>query len=653
VRGRLTAPIPRTLFGLTLVAELMSIALSWGLEPRYDTVLYAVFSVTLAGAGALVASRHPENAVGWLLIGSGLFNAITADLAQGWGLRAAQQGWPAGPAAEALAMTSWLPSGVGLALVFLRFPDGRLLSPRWRVVEIALVLGCVVAVPGWALSPDRASDFVAGHNPLAVETARTGALLAVGSTVFLASFAASAASLLVRLHRARGDERQQLKGFVFAAALAGLLLPVSSVLWDTTPLARVLAAVVLTMLPVVACSMILRHRLYDVDLVVSRTVGYGILTVLLATTYLAAAVTIGARLGRGSAWTTAGATLVAAVAFQPLRERVQDAVDRRFRRAQYDARQRMAAFYDALHRGDLAPEAVEGVLRDVLDDPRLTVLYSLPAFDGNVDGTGTSVQRAAGDLLPVEWDGQRLGVVRCGPLGEQASRMARDLVRSASLALEMSRLRVELREKLTEVEASRSRVVEAAQQERRRIERDLHDGAQQRLVSVGLGLRHVQHQLGDPSGPVAQALDQAVTEVAATIQDLRQLAHGLAPPLLDAGLAPAFRELARRSPVPVVVHVSDERFSRGVEAAAYFVGCEGLTNAAKHSGASRIELTAVRRDGRLVVSVTDDGTGGAQMNGGSGLRGLADRVAAAGGRMVVDSAQGRGTVLTAELPCGS
>jgi hypothetical protein len=221
VRGRLTAPIPRTLFGLTLVAELMSIALSWGLEPRYDTVLYAVFSVTLAGAGALVASRHPENAVGWLLIGSGLFNAITADLAQGWGLRAAQQGWPAGPAAEALAMTSWLPSGVGLALVFLRFPDGRLLSPRWRVVEIALVLGCVVAVPGWALSPDRASDFVAGHNPLAVETARTGALLAVGSTVFLASFAASAASLLVRLHRARGDERQQLKGFVFAAALAG------------------------------------------------------------------------------------------------------------------------------------------------------------------------------------------------------------------------------------------------------------------------------------------------------------------------------------------------------------------------------------------------------------------------------------------------
>jgi hypothetical protein len=84
----------------------------------------------------------------------------------------------------------------------------------------------------------------------------------------------------------------------------------------------------------------------------------------------------------------------------------------------------MAAFYDALHRGDLAPEAVEGVLRDVLDDPRLTVLYSLPAFDGNVDGTGTSVQRAAGDLLPVEWDGQRLGVVRCGPLGEQASRRA-------------------------------------------------------------------------------------------------------------------------------------------------------------------------------------------------------------------------------------
>jgi signal transduction histidine kinase len=653
MRRRPLAPLPGTLLGLTVAAELASVVLSWGLEPAYDTLLYAVFSVTLAGAGALVATRHRENAVGWLLLGSGLFNAVAADLAQGWGLRAAQQGWPAGPAAEALALTSWLPSGVGLALVFLRFPDGRLPGPRWRAAEIALVLGCVAAIPGWVSSPDRAPDFADGRNPLAGPAAPTQILLAVGSTVFLVAFAASAASLLVRLHRARGDERQQLKGFVFAAALAGVMLPVSAVLWNTTPLVRVLAAVVLTMLPVVASAMILRHRLYDVDLVVSRALGYAVLTVLLATTYVAAALVIGARLGRGSAWTTAGATLVAVVVFYPLRERVQDFVDRRFRRAQYDARQRMAAFHDALRRGDLAPEAVEGVLRDVLDDAQLTVLYSLPASDGYVDANGTPVRAAPGDL-PAAWNGRRVGVVRCGPLGDEATHLARDLVRGAGLAIEMSRLRVELREQLTEVEASRARIAAAAQEERRRLERDLHDGAQQRLVSIGLGLRHVQHQLAtDPAGPVTTALDEAVAEVAATIEELRSLAHGIVPPQLDAGLGVAFRELARRSPVPVVVDACDERFPHGVEAAAYFFGCEAVTNAVKHASASRIELTAARRDGRLVVSVRDDGTGSAHMDKGSGLRGLADRVAALGGTIVLESARGRGTLLTAELPCGS
>jgi signal transduction histidine kinase len=341
------------------------------------------------------------------------------------------------------------------------------------------------------------------------------------------------------------------------------------------------------------------------------------------------------------------------VVFAPLRERVQDGVDRRFRRAQYDARQRMVRFYDALRRGDLPPEGVQGVLRDVLDDPDLTILYSLPGSQDYVDVTGTVVQTVAGDL-PVEWNGHRVGVVRCGPLGNEATHLARDVVPSAGLAIEMSRLRVELREKLTEVQASRARIVAAAQEERRRIERDLHDGAQQRLVSVGLGLRHVQHRLAArPGDPVRTALDDAVAEVAAAIEELRSLAHGIVPRQLDAGLAPAFRELARRSPVPVLVHACDERFPEGVEAAAYFFGCEAVTNAVKHASASRIELTATRRDGRLVVSVCDDGTGRAHLDSGSGLRGLADRVAALGGTMVLDSAGGRGTMLTAELPCGS
>ena len=186
------------------------------------------------------------------------------------------------------------------------------------------------------------------------------------------------------------------------------------------------------------------------------------------------------------------------------------------------------------------------------------------------------------------------------------------------------------------------------------MERDLHDGAQQRLVSIGLALRHAQHELGSGSpGAASATLDGAVAEVAVAIEELRELARGLPPSQLDAGLAAAFHELARRAPLPVHVRAASDRFDRGVEAAAYFVGCEALTNAVKHAHATRIVLCAAREDGRLVVSVADDGIGGAEAVEGSGLSGLADRVAALGGTLSIASNRGVGTTLVAELPCGS
>jgi signal transduction histidine kinase len=227
-------------------------------------------------------------------------------------------------------------------------------------------------------------------------------------------------------------------------------------------------------------------------------------------------------------------------------------------------------------------------------------------------------------------------------------------VEAGGLAIEIARLRVGLRRQLAEVEASRARIITAGDAERHRIERDLHDGAQQRLVSIGLALRHAQHELATSSPQLAaQTLDGAVAEVAVAIDELRELARGLPPSQLDGGLAPAFRELARRAPVPVDVTVPSERFERDVEAAAYFIGCEGLTNAVKHGQATRIALNAGRENGQLVVSVADDGVGGAAPNEGSGLRGLADRVAALGGTLRIESNQDAGTTLTAELPCGS
>jgi signal transduction histidine kinase len=245
-------------------------------------------------------------------------------------------------------------------------------------------------------------------------------------------------------------------------------------------------------------------------------------------------------------------------------------------------------------------------------------------------------------------------VVLHDPVSNEDPTLLRKVVEAGGLAIEIARLQVELHRQLAEVEASRARIVAAGNEERRRIERDLHDGAQQRLVSIGLALRHAQHELGSSSPERAsQTLDRALAEVAVAIDELRKLAHGLPPAQLDAGLGPALRELARHVPVPVEVTAAAERFERGLEAAAYFIACEGLTNAVKHANATRIVLSAGRENGRLVVSVADDGLGGAAPLPGSGLSGLSDRVAAYGGTLRIESNHGAGTTLTAELPCGS
>jgi signal transduction histidine kinase len=177
---------------------------------------------------------------------------------------------------------------------------------------------------------------------------------------------------------------------------------------------------------------------------------------------------------------------------------------------------------------------------------------------------------------------------------------------------------------------------------------------QQRLVSIGLGLRHVQHEwvAGRP-GDATEALDEAVADIATTIEELRELAHGIRPGCLEVGLAPALHDLADRARLPVTVEACDRRFPPEVETAAYFTACEGLTNAVKHAGASGIRLAAHDVGGRLVVSVADDGVGGARIRRGSGLAGLADRIAAHGGTLTVDSATGAGTRLVAEFPCAS
>jgi signal transduction histidine kinase len=585
-----------------------------------------------------------------------LAGAVMADAAQGWALQAAERGWRGGDTAELLASAGRQLSGLCWILTFLLIPDGHLPGRGWRPVVWVAAVGTVLTMAGWSLDQDL-YDFPSGHNPFAVEGLPTGALFAAGVTLMIGTLLAAATSLVLRFRRARGAERQQLKWFALAAAFAAVVLPASFALWFVTSIAPVLIAVALTALPIGACVAILRYRLYEVDVVINRTLVYGAITVILAAAFAATTVLLGTALGRGSGWATAGATLVVAVVFRPLRTRVQDAVDRRFNRARYDAVHRMSTFLEALRVGRAAPEEVEGVLRELVADPRLELLFFLPASGQYVDSRGVPASDFPDDgreRIPIERGGQPLGIVLLDPpIPEQRDLLPR-VVQAGGLAIEIARLRVEVRRQLAEVEASRARIVTAGNAERRRIERDLHDGAQQRLVSIGLALRHAQHELGTSSPERAgHTLDGALAEVALAIDELRELAHGLPPAQLDTGLGAAFRELARRAPVPVQVKVSSERFDRGLEGAAYFIACEGFTNAVKHASATRIVLSAGRENGKLVVSVKDDGTGGAAPTPGSGLSGLSDRVAAYGGTLRVESNHGAGTTLTAELPCGS
>ena len=249
--------------------------------------------------------------------------------------------------------------------------------------------------------------------------------------------------------------------------------------------------------------------------------------------------------------------------------------------------------------------------------------------------------------------GAPLAIVLHNAPPDEPAGMLREMVEEAGLAIEIARLRAELRRQLQEVEASRARIVAAGYEERRRIERDLHDGAQQRLVSIGLALRHAQHELAPPPDATSAALDGAVRELALAIEELRELAQGVRPARLDDGLASALGELAARSPLPVDVNASAERFPADIEAAAYFIACEGLTNAVKHARATRVTVTAERTDGKLVISISDDGIGGANTSRGSGLSGLSDRVQAHRGALRLERGDGAGTTLVAELPCGS
>jgi signal transduction histidine kinase len=218
--------------------------------------------------------------------------------------------------------------------------------------------------------------------------------------------------------------------------------------------------------------------------------------------------------------------------------------------------------------------------------------------------------------------------------------------------VEVTRLRAELAGALRDAEASRARLVQVGDEERKRLERDLHDGAQQRLVSLGMAMRLAQRRLPTGAVDVHGLLDQAVAELATAVAELRQIAHGLRPSSLDDGLHSALTALTSTLTIPVHIDVPTSQIDDDLATTAYFVAAEAITNAAKHAQASAIKVRVAREPTRVSVWIQDDGVGGATPVAGSGLAGLADRVSAVGGSLVLTSPAGAGTTIEAVLPCG-
>ena len=623
--------------------------LPWVLKP-----FVVVSFLAPAVVGLLIANRQPRNRVAWILLLGTLVLTVQFPIGvlegAGWRLQMDRAIWP--------LLYAW-----PIAVTFV-FPNGRFLTPRWRWVGLFGVVSFVGFITVALLDPEPFEGKDASvPNPIADNAVGQWVVDHGGWVPFwigiLATLVAGAVSMVLRLRRSDGVERLQMLWLTWSAGMIplGLFLCLGS--WSVFSFVDYVVFPFLLLMQVAMAASIgmavLRYRLYAIERIVNRTLVYGALTFLLLGAYAAITVGLGVLVGGDSTWVVALATLVVAVVFRPLRSRIQDVVDRRYRRARYEGVRRVRTFEDEVRDGLRAPEEVGAVLAEALGDPLAQLFFWLPETEAYADASGEIVElpddaRARREIMR---DNARTAMLLHDPTLLERRDLLDGVVSAAALSIEMGRLRVEVRLQLAEVEASRTRIVEAGYEERRRLERDLHDGAQQRLVSLGVQLRRLQLTLPREASILSPAFDQIVAEVGAAIGDLRQIAAGVRPARLDDGLAAALRDLARTTPVSVDVDASRERLAASVEAAAYFVACEAITNAVKHASPSKVAVRTYRDNGALRVSVSDDGVGGAVVRRGSGLAGLRDRVAAHGGTLEVVSPRGGGTRIEAAIPCES
>jgi signal transduction histidine kinase len=630
----------RVLLGLAVLAYGAGVALllviaAQGAVPGTGAALLLAF-VGMPPAillGLLVAWRRPGSPVGPALVALTAAPALTSGLEQWGATYGTPHPLPAAHLGAFLAGGVWVFNLAGFVLLCLVFPTGFPPGRFWRAVPLAFLGAAALVIVIIGLDPmNLALDVAAG-------------------VVFLAALGSSVAALVVRYRRGDDLTRVQLRWLMLGAGsvpdllLAGWLAEFAGAPVDVAYVGFLGAMVFVV--PATVAIAILRHDLLDVDRLLNESVSW------LITSLVSAAVFALVVLGVAQLSTTANerigitaAAFVTALALLPVHRRVHRLVGRVLDRERTVMIATMQEFVRKVRDGQAQPEEVQAALRLSLGDPALLVLLRRPGADGYVDLSGSVVDAPPGELIPLVARDSEVGALVLGKSTARRRRRAREVAVEARLPIEVSRLRVELRRALDVAQASRSRLVEAVADERRRLERDLHDGAQQRILAVGMRLRSVQRTL-PAGGPTHAELDAAVNALEATVAELRRLAHGIRPSRLDEGLDAAIHDLVRDCPIPVDLRVERAEVSEVAATTAYFVVAECLANALKHAGANRVGVTVARAGAGLSVLVADDGRGGARE--GFGLTALRDRVTALGGRLDIVSPLGAGTTVRAEV----
>jgi signal transduction histidine kinase len=626
-------------------------------------------------AGGLLATRRPANVVGWILLAFGLVwqaYGVAGELR----ITAFAAGATA-PWAAWLWDLLWLPGIALVPVLLLIFPEGRLPSSRWRSVTALLAVSIALYVAGVGLRPGPLSNTPI-DNPLGIGAlgGLTPLLLRLAEITFIGVTLLSLAAPVLRYRRAGQVQRYQLKWFLTAAVLVIVAWMVADLLQATGadgPFIATIRTAPLVGLPVATAVAVLRYRLYDIDVALNKGLLYTGLIGVVSAVYLAVVFGVGALIGGRdgvSVPLAVAATALAAVVFQPARHRLQTLANRAVygqRASPYEVlaafTQRMAGAYPT----GAAPLAMAQTVVDGLRvagcgvwlrvgrqlhlagcwppagpaDPVPVVRRDVPVAVPGADRT-----------YPVHHDGELLGAigVTTAPgvqLSDSEDRLLTDLAAAAWLVLDNAQLVSELR-------TSRQRLIAAQDTQRRRTERDLHDGAQQRLLELALTLRVAHEQAAEGGAePAVGTIAAAELQLRAALGELRDLARGIHPAILtERGLVAALESLAQRAPLPVSVTAPGvDRLAAVVEATAYFVAAEAMANVIKHAGAATATIAlTITGDRRLLLTVIDDGCGGADPSQ-PGLTGLVDRVGALDGTLEVLSPPAGGTQIRMEVPC--